>query len=478
MTPDGLEQHFYFGGGTSTNITPAGICILILGCLAILVVKRKWLIAPFIAVTLLMPIGQVVVVLGAHLSIWRFLIFLAWIRIAWTAFISKSDPYPGPLNLLDKVFLGWAVCNSIAYSILWSDVGALLNRLGFLYTALGSYVLFRYLIRDRADVIRAIRVLAIVAVPIAVSMAVEHSTGHNPFAVLGGLDELSNVRDGRVRAQGPFLHAIVAGSFGAVEFPLFVALWFEGKGNRLRALLGIVSASVITITAASSTPLVAYMSGIVALCFWPLRRRMRTVRWVAVCMLFAIQLTMKAPIWFLMNRVAGIIGGTGWHRAELIDQFVRRFFEWWLIGTRDNANWGLDMWDTINAYVRAGVEGGLITFLLFVSILVLGFKRIGRAQKLTIDDPNNERLLFGLGATLFSNAVAFLGIIYFDQSALAWYLTLVLISVTTSFVLSAQKVQATPEIPIPLRYRTLKVNKQSAPARPVPTYKKPLQRIS
>src|ERR1700675_2086836 len=107
MTPDGLEEHFYFGGGgTSSNITPVGICILILGCLAILLVRRKWLTVPFIVVTLLMPIGQVVVILGAHLSIWRFLIFLAWVRISWLAFITKSDPFPGPLNLLDKVFLG------------------------------------------------------------------------------------------------------------------------------------------------------------------------------------------------------------------------------------------------------------------------------------------------------------------------------------------------------------------------------------
>lgn len=471
MTPDGLEEHFYFGGGTSTNITPVGICILILGCLAILLVRRKWLTVPFLVITLLMPIGQVIVVFGAHLSIWRFLIFVAGMRISWLAFITRTDPFPGPLNLLDKVFVGWAVCNAIAYSILWSDTGAFLNRLGFLYTGIGTYFLLRYLIRDRADVIRVIRLLAIVAVPIAISMAIEHSTGRNPFAMLGGLDELSNVRDGRVRAQGPFLHPIVAGSFGAVEFPLFVALWFEGRGNRLSAALGMVAATVIAITAASSTPLIAYVCGVMALCFWPLRRRMRTVRWCAVILLIALQLTMRAPVWFLMNRVAAVIGGTGWHRAELIDQFVHRFFEWWLIGTRDNANWGLDMWDTINAYVRAGVEGGLVTFLLFLSILVIGFKRIGRAQMLTKDDPNNECLLFALGATLFSNAVAFLGIIYFDQSAIAWYLTLVLISVTTSFVLEAKKVEALPEVLLPLRHRTLKVNKQSAPATPVPTYR-------
>jgi len=64
---------------------------------------------------------------------------------------------------------------------------------------------------------------ALVAVPVAIVMATEHFTGHNLFAKLGGVDELSNIRNGRVRAQGPFLHAIVAGTVGAVLLPLFVA---------------------------------------------------------------------------------------------------------------------------------------------------------------------------------------------------------------------------------------------------------------
>jgi hypothetical protein len=181
----------------------------------------------------------------------------------------------------------------------------------------------------------------------------------------------------------------------------------------------------------------AYVAAVIGLCFWPLRRSLQVVRWAAVFMLIALQLAMKVPIWFLMNRISAITGGTGWHRAELIDQFVRRFFEWFLIGTRNNANWGLDMWDSINAYVRAGVEGGLVTLILFLSILIVGFKRIGRARKLSENEAGtgNERLLWAMGVTLFSNCIAFLGIIYFDQSAVAWYLTLVMISVMTTLVL-------------------------------------------
>lgn len=470
MTPDGLEEHFYFGGGSATStISPIGIVILVLACLAILALKRQWLVVPFILVSLLVPVTQVIYLLGAHVSIWRFLIFVAWLRIGW-AMISGSDRFPRPLTSLDKVFALWALSNAIIYTILWSDVGALLNRAGFLFTSIGTYFLFRYLIRDRDDVIRVVRLLALAVVPIAIGMTVEHFTTRNPFVVVGTA-EISGMRDGRVRAQGPFLHAIIAGTVGAVLMPLFVGLWAEGKGHRLRSVLGTISATVMMITSSSSTPLMSYAAAGLALCFWPFRRKMRTVRYIALGLLVAIQLTMKAPIWYLMNRISGIVGGTGWHRADLIDQFVRRFFEWWLIGTRDNANWGLDMWDAINGYVRAGVEGGLLTFSLFLALFIIGFRRIGLAMKASYGDPANERLLFCLGAALFGNAVAFLGIIYFDQSVIVWYLTVAMIAGTTAFVLNAAKAEEPIERLIPLRPGTRKVNKQHAPAEPVTTYR-------
>jgi hypothetical protein len=468
MTPDGLEDHFYFGGGaSSSNITPLGIIILVLACLAILLVKRQWMVAPFLLVNLLMPVGQVIVLFGLHISIWRFVVFVAWLRIAMLM-ITRRDPWPGPLTLMDKVFTAWAVSNAVMYTILWSDFGALINRSGFLYTCLGTYFLFRYLVRDREDLLQTVRVLALVMVPIAVAMAIEHATAHNPLAFLGS-EDLPAMRDGRVRAQGPFLHAIIAGTIGAVQLPLFVMLWFEGKGHRLRAVIGALAAVIMVYTSSSSTPLMAFAAAVGALCLWPLRRRMRIVRWALAIGLVALQLTMKAPVWYLMNRVAGVVGGTGWHRADLIDQFVRRFSEWWLVGTRDNANWGLDMWDAINGFVRAGLEGGLLTFLLFLSIFVVGYSRLGRARAAKQDDPASERVYWALGCSLFSNTIGFLGIIYFDQSAIIWYLTLVMISSATAWAL-----QAAPEPEaefIPTVSRALPVNKASAPEQSVPTYR-------
>jgi hypothetical protein len=470
MTPDGLEDHFYFGGGaSSSNITPLGIIVLILACLAILLVKRKWMVAPFLLVNLLMPVGQVIVLFGLHISIWRFVVFVALLRIGILT-ISGSDPWPGKLTLLDKVFTAWAVSNAVMYTILWSDFGAFINRAGFLYTCLGTYFLFRYLVRDREDLIRTVRVMALVMLPIALAMVIEHSTAHNPLAFLGA-ESLPALRDGRVRAQGPFLHAIIAGTIGAVQLPLFVMLWFEGKGNRLRASIGAIAVLTMVYTSSSSTPLMAFAASAGAVCLWPLRRKMRIVRWGLAIGLIGLQLTMKAPVWYLMNRVAGVVGGTGWHRADLIDQFVRRFSEWWLVGTRDNANWGLDMWDAINGFVRAGLEGGLLTFLMFLGLFIVGYSRLGKARAAKQDDPASERLYWALGCSLFSNTIGFLGIIYFDQSAIIWYLILVMISASTTWALEQQALKE-PEVEfIPAVKRALPVNKPSAPERPVPTYR-------
>jgi hypothetical protein len=447
MRPDGLQNNYYFGGGPAeSTVTTLVVGIFILTCILLLVVKRKHMILPFLCCGFLIPFNQVIVIFGLHLQTSRVLILVAWARIFWSAFLCRQDPFPENINALDKVFVCWGLCNAIMYTLLWHDIGAFVNRLGFLYSTLGIYFLLRYTIRDREDVIRAIKLLAVLTVPIAILMVMEHATGRNPVSFLTGVTQLSEVRNGRIRAQGPFAHSIIAGTFGAMLLPLFVGLWWQGKGNRLVATLGILSSPVITVMSSSSTPIMTLTAGLIGLCFWPVRKSMRLVRWGLVLFLICLQLVMQAPIWFLMARMSFVLGGTGWHRAELINQFVRHFGEWWLIGTQNNASWGLDMWDSINVYVNAGVEGGLITFILYIALIVCAFKGIGAARAQAAGDLRNERLTWAIGAALFSNTVAFLGIAYFDQSIIAWYALLVMISAVAPMAVKTKELEINFEL--------------------------------
>ena len=85
---------------------------------------------------------------------------------------------------------------------------------------------------------------------------------------------------------------------------------------------------------------------------------------------------MTAPVWALIARVKILGASSGYHRYHLLDQFIQRFDEWWMIGTTHTTQWGFETWDTTNTYVNLGVEGGLITLILFLSIILYSFVNI------------------------------------------------------------------------------------------------------
>jgi hypothetical protein len=143
---------------------------------------------------------------------------------------------------------------------------------------------------------------------------------------------------------------------------------------------------------------------------------------------------MKAPVWFLMARVGVFSGSTGYHRANLIDQAIRNFPEWWLIGTKSNAEWGYGLSDVTNQYVWEGINGGLLTLLLFIAIIAYCFKTIGQALRVAEHKSIGVRIcLWAMGAALFAHVITFLSVPYFDQSIVPWYLLLAMISSTVTW---------------------------------------------
>src|SRR5487761_626713 len=153
MRPDGLDPHYYFGGGSAdTHITALALCITVLASLLILALPRRFAIVPFFFAALLVYVSQDVVIAGLHFQVFRILILVGWIRMVAGGYLTGGGRFPERLNSLDKVLLLWACCNAVTYTILWGASGALVFKLGFLYTTLGSYFLLRYMIRDRDDV--------------------------------------------------------------------------------------------------------------------------------------------------------------------------------------------------------------------------------------------------------------------------------------------------------------------------------------
>ena len=422
-----------FGGGAvATTLDPIVLIAMAIVIALILLLPRKYVIGPVLFALFLVPVGEQVLLGSLHLMVFRIVIIVGLLRMIWTRITSRKDAFPAGFNSADKAFFWCMICQAAAVVLLFLSTDAVINQSGFLLDWLGGYFLFRFLVRDEEDIYRAVKCLAVVASIVGICMFIERLTIRNVFALIGGTNPY--IRNGLVRSKGPFAHELMAGAFGSTVLPLFLALWKNGKAKVI-AVFGLVGAMLIAWTAGSSTSLVSIIAGILAIFFWPFRKSMRAVRWGMVFGLISLQLVMKAPVWFLIAHIDLTGGSSNYHRAALIDQFIRHFFDWWLIGVKDSGSWGWDMWDVQNQFVNVGETGGLLAFCLFVAIISLCFSKLGSARKAIAGDTKTEWLLWILGAALFAHVVGFFGVNYFDQVRFAWIVLLAMISAATGPIL-------------------------------------------
>ncbi|HEV7967670.1 MAG TPA: hypothetical protein VGP19_08875 [Candidatus Acidoferrales bacterium] len=435
MVPDNI----HFGGGVSqTVLNPLVLAVVLLAGLVICFAPRNRAIAAFLGAALLIPIDQVLLIGPFHFPMLRLLALFGLIRILWARLSGKETIFSGGMNGIDRVLIGLALFTAVDGVLLWGEMGEVIYQLGNLYTAFGCYFLLRFLIRDEEDVKRTLRVFAWVAAVVAVLMTYEVITGRNLFySALGGARAAMFAtvmdRDGHSRATGPFGHPNLAGTFGGFLFPLFIGLWWKEKKERKYAVVGMAATILIPCLTSSSTALFGLIGGVFALCMWALRRQMRMIRWGIVLTLISLHLYMKSPVWHIISDVDLTGSSSSYHRYQLVNQCILHFWNWALVGTKSYGSWGWDMWDLSNQYVWTADTAGLIPFVLFLSLIVLGFKYVGRMRRFveTEGDRTQEFFVWAIGASLFSNVVSFFGIDYFDQTIVVWYALLAMITTIT-----------------------------------------------
>ncbi len=424
-------DHRFGGGPTDSILHPIVVVAMLVGLVLILVLPPKYVVGPLIALSFLIPTGQQLYVAGVHLFVLRILVLAAFARAIASFHEARPFTLPGGWNRLDTAFTVCTVIQAIAVVLLYQDTGSLINQIGFLWDYLPAYFAFRLLLRSKEDVYFALKCLALVAVPIAIGMVIEQKMMTNLFGMLGGIQAIPNVREGKIRSQGPFEHSLMAGTFGATLIPALYILW-RRRSSRTIGAIGLAASTVIVLMTNSSTPLLAYVAGIFGLLCWPIRRWMRQIRQGIAIVLLGLEAVMKAPVWFLIARVDLTGSSSSYHRAQLVDQCIRHFSDWWLIGVKDVSNWGLDMWDAQNQFVNVAENGGLLALIAFVLLIVRAFGRLGDARKSRKADPAEAWIDWSLGAALFANLVGFFGVNYFDQSRMWWFLLLAMISTITA----------------------------------------------
>jgi hypothetical protein len=407
---------------------------------------RRWAVLPLLMGAAYMTPGQQLEIGPLHFSVIRILVLVGFARV-----MSKGERLAGRLQGLDKMVLAWAawgVCSSFFHK---DPTATLVYMLGLAYDALGLYFLMRILIRNVADVRLLIKAILLLLIPLALEMTFEKVTAHNLFSILGGVPEAALVRNGKVRAQGPFAHALLAGSVGAACMPLAILFW---KRDRKVCLLGFAATGAIIMTTASSGAIMTAAAAFAGMAAWIWRAHMRWIRWGMVAGVVALDMVMKDPVYFVLAHIDLTGSSTGWHRARLIQSALNHLDEWWLAGTDYTRHWmptgvysSAAHTDITNHYLQMGVWGGLPMMFLFMGILWMAFAAVGRAlrrnKKMPLDD---QFLIWTLGAILFGHATNFFSVSYFDQSIVFLYFLLACIGSLGSLAAVRRSVAAPPPV--------------------------------
>jgi hypothetical protein len=424
--------HNRFGGGaTATLLHPVVAVGMLIAIVLILTLPRKKAIVPFLLAFFTIPVGQVVLVGGMHFTMMRILILAGLLRAVRFKASSSGRWFPAGFTRIDQVVVLWTVSAFVVISLQWMNSQMFIASLGSFLDALGGYLVVRFLIPDGKAIRRTIGVLAVICAIQGACMINEQITNVNVFNWVGGLDlpDEPIIRSGMLRSSG-IMGPLGAGVFAGVLMPLFLWLWTTGK-SRWAAYAGLAGATAMLITTHASTPWMALGAGLLGLGFWPLRKRMRIIRWGFALMLVALDLVMKAPVWHLISRVDLTGSSSSYHRYMLINQTIRHFSDWWLLGYKYYDKWDWDMWDTSNLFVSAALAGGLITLVLVIAVFSRCFGAIGRARKRVSGDRQQEWFLWCLGSALFSVMVSSFGIAFLYQSQMLLFALPAFISVAT-----------------------------------------------
>ena len=389
---------------------------------------RRLAIVPLLLTFAWMTRGQVLELGPAHFTVMRIVICAGFLRVL----LRGERPAHG-VNAVDVWLLVWAAW-LMAVAPFHAD-GATVFRLGLMGDCLGGYFLARIFLHSARDVSLSFKVLCVCFVPVAISMLVEKLSGHNPFFALGGVHELAEIRNGKIRASGPYAHPILGGTVGAALMAMAMSLWRE---HRATALLGLAAGATMVVASNSSGPILMGLFVVLGLLMWNFRQHMNALRWSALAGVLALAAAMRDPVYFVIAKIDLAGGSTGWHRAQLIRSSIEHLNEWWLTGTDRTRHWmptgivgNTQDADITNHYLQMGVWGGVPLMVIFCIALVMAFRAIGRSARQSADEPSGRRpQCWFIGAALFGYVMSFLSISLFDQSNFGFMLLLAAASAT------------------------------------------------
>jgi len=380
-----------------------GITLLLM--MAVLAVPRRYALSPFIIVAFFITMDSRFEVMTLDFTPLRMLVLASTIRI-----LLRGELRQVKLCRLDKVVIAWIIVGAVIYMLRWRTMSSVVNRAGYLFDQMGFYLVLRACMRSWEDLDAMLKTVGICLFAFVPLIYREWSTGKNWYVETGQMVIRANIsREGEHRCHGPFSHPIMMGLFVASFVPLAVG-WALSGGNKLLALVILIGAAFCSYATNSSTPLAAIVLGLFPFAFYKWRGYTKYAFWAIIAMSIFLQFTLKNGVFHVFARIHLIKGSTGWHRYNVINQTIRHFKEWCLLGVKTTAPWGIT--DITNQYALIGIRGGLITLVLYFIVLYMCFTAVGRLLK---PEARGMRdiMPWAIGVAIFCHTVSFMAISYF-----------------------------------------------------------------
>lgn len=334
----------------------------------------------------------------------------------------------------------------------WPMLKSLENESGHLTDTYFAYLVARLCLTDYKAVVTSIKWVALALVPLAMLGVVESYTGWGPYYRLvvycpwqQVTEPTLNMRSGFYRASGPFNHSIL---FGAV-FVMFLPMvyWLRHQGGSWRSLRYLLVGALVVgaLSSMSSGPV---MMLVFTSCFLLLERFKHYVKPIIILVIISLVLVGVAsnrPIYHVLASYADPIGGSGWHRAKLIDVAIERFGEWWLAGYgRQDPGWGAALgmtWtDITNNYLVAGVKYGMLGVIALCGVLVVSISMLIRLHNST-KDPLLMSWYWAMGSIIVALIISFNAFCLFGQTNTLFYCILGFVGSSANMSLRSDRVQ-------------------------------------
>lgn len=293
----------------------------------------------------------------------------------------------------------WITCSMAVYVTMYCFTRPLIdgleNRAGYLMDTWLIYLATRFCITSRADVISIIKGIAIICTPLALFGVLESVIGWQPYIHLRQYcpwrQDLPSYepRWGLKRALGPNANPIPFGMAFATFLPMVYWLRYQMGPWKKWAYLFTGVLVVGTLSSMSSGPVVMLI--VICLCL-VLEYQKQLIKPILIFAAFSIvfvAIASNRSFYHVIAEYADPVGGSGWHRARLIDCAIKYFDQWYLVGYGgEDPGWGQDLGgfantDVTNEFIIAGVRYGILGVVAFCWVLVAAMRLLIRQHNTT-----------------------------------------------------------------------------------------------